>query len=483
MANVSALVILLLGAACSVPLAPGYRILKESREVRFVHGDSPQVQVKSLYTLENSGTVDLSFIDVTFPDERLYGRKDLRVELDGRAVEPVGLPEEYQSSLPTARRINFETIWKRGEKHDLAIEYSFVSPADSGSRITIGRDDFHLGSRGWTPGLRPPSHFLSPSPGTPEQMSYTVQVPRDFLALARGASAGRKQEGIETIHRYKLRQEDLAPFIVAGKYVASSPERKTQDAIFWTFQPLKEDPSAAIKAITGAWSILEKDFGPLDKNIHAPHIVESTGLRNHLTGDPGPAAVAFPGGALVDSQALALGIGTEDFLERVTHALAHNWFGDEVSFAPDAALGMGEGLPEYATIVVEESSKGEAGRRQRVARYLHEYDRARSGPNESPLGVTMLTDSIEQRSIALAKAPLFFVAIEDVCGEEPMRSGLKRMVTLLRGQETSYDALRSALEESSGKNLAALFRVWLNDKGIPADFRARYGGEAAEAQQ
>jgi hypothetical protein len=48
------------------------------------------------------------------------------------------------------------------------------------------------------------------------------------------------------------------------------------------------------------------------------------------------------------------------------------------------------------------------------------------------------------------------------------------MVTLLRGQETSYDALRSALEHSSGKNLAEPFRVWLNDKGIPADFRSRY---------
>jgi hypothetical protein len=204
-----------------------------------------------------------------------------------------------------------------------------------------------------------------------------------------------------------------------------------QDAIFWTFQPLKEDPGAAIKAITEAWSVLEKDFGPLDKNIHAPHIVESTGLRNHVTGDPGPAAVAFPGGALVDSQALALGIGTEDFLERVTHALAHNWFGDEVFFAPDAALGMGEGLPEYATIVVEESAKGEAGRRQRVARYLHEYDRARSGANESPLGVTMLTDSIEQRSIALAKAPLFFVAIEDACGEGSLCCAGRRPAMML----------------------------------------------------
>ena len=157
-----------------------------------------------------------------------------------------------------------------------------------------------------------------------------------------------------------------------------------------------------------------------------------------------------------------------------THALAHNWFGDEVFFAADAAVGMGEGLPEYAAIVIDEAEKGPSGRRERVIQYLREYDEASKTAKETPLGVTMLTDPFAQRRIALAKAPLFFVALEDSCGAEPMRSGLMQMVTLLRGQETSYDALRSALEQSCGKNLAEPFRVWLNDKGIPPDFRARY---------
>ena len=55
-----------------------------------------------------------------------------------------------------------------------------------------------------------------------------------------------------------------------------------------------------------------------------------------------------------------------------------------------------------------------------------------------------------------------------------MRSGLKQMVELLRGQEASFDSLRSALEEASGKNLAEVFRVWLNQKDIPQDFRDGY---------
>jgi len=176
----------------------------------------------------------------------------------------------------------------------------------------------------------------------------------------------------------------------------------------------------------------------------------------------------------VNPAALALGTSSDTFLEMVTHALAHNWFGDQMYPAADAALGIGEGLPEYATIVIEEARNGPAARRERILRYLRDYDEARKNADEKPLGLTLLSDPLEQRRIALAKAPLFFVALEDACGEAPVRSGLRQMVTLLRGQQASYDSLRSALEASTGKNLAELFRIWLNEKGMPAEFRDRY---------
>ncbi len=71
-------------------------------------------------------------------------------------------------------------------------------------------------------------------------------------------------------------------------------------------------------------------------------------------------------------------------------------------------------------------------------------------------------------------SPLFFVAVEDICGETQTRAGLAQMVTLLRGQQTDYGTLRASIEQTCGKNLADTFRLWLNGKGIPDDFRARY---------
>jgi hypothetical protein len=461
--------------SCAVPLAPGYRILKESREVHFVGGQSPELQIRGRFKLENTGDSDLAFVDASFPDEKVFGRKDLRVEVDGREIVPANPPADDRQEQPSnTLRIPLDPPWARKRTFELIIEYNLASPQDSGSRITLGENGFHLGSRGWFAVLRPPQHLLSPFPRRPSMTPYVVRVPSGFLVLARGTAKGQKKDGNETEYRFALRQDDLPPYVVAGCYVVSPSNRDSKSAAFWTLQPLKDDAGPVAQEITKVWNILETDLGPLDRNIAAPHVVESPELREHLPGDLGPAAAAFPGGALVNPAALALGIGSDRFREITAHALAHNWFGDEMYLATDAALGMGEGLPEYATIVIDEALNGPAARRRRIIEYLQEYDEARAGASEKPLGVTLLNDPPGQRRIASAKAALFLEALEDACGAGSMQSGLRNMVALLRGQEASYDSLRSALEQSSGKNLGELFRIWLNDGGIPADFRDRY---------
>jgi Peptidase family M1 domain len=474
---VAVFLVILGTCACAVPLAPGYRIMKESREVKFVLGTTPEVQFTGRYTFENSGTTDLEFIDIGFPEQKAYGRNNLRIEVDGQVEKLTSLREE--SSVQDIFRMPFDHPWIRGEMHRLVVKYSFTSPEDSGERIAVGEDNFHLGPRGWSPQWLPPKHFLSPYPSPPPRIDYTVHVPADFRVLGGGKKKGRKQSGGEADYGFELRPGDLPPFIIAGRYVvtASESESKSDTAIFWTRQPLKENPQAAMQRIDSAWNVLVKDFGPLGKNVPAPHIVEATELRGHVAGDPGPSAAGFPGGVLVNAELLAFGIGSDRFLEPVTHALAHNWFGNQVFFSRYSALGLGEGLPEYATLVVEESQNGQSRRQGRIREYLREYDDARKNTEESPLGVTSLSDPPGQRRIALAKAALFFTALEDSCGEGPMRDGLRSMVRLLRGQEATYGTLRSALEQASNKNLAEPFRVWLNEKDVPASFRSRYQGE------
>jgi hypothetical protein len=465
---------ILSGPACTVPLAPGYRILKESREVKFVAGQVPELQIRANFTLENTGNGELKFIDAVFPDEKAFGRRSLRVQVNNRGAAPSNLPEEYQHDSPDTLRIALDPPWTQKEKRELMIEYSLSSPEDSGSRITLGDSNFHLAFRGWFPVLQPPKHLLAPFPRRPDKTILAIRVPEHFLVLSRGSPAGHKETAGEMEYRFLLRKNDLASYVVAGSYTESSANRNANSAVFWTLQPLKGDPAPAAARIAELWNTLQTEFGPLDKNLRFPHIVESPELRSQFPGEEGAAAASFPGGALVNAQALALGIGSDGFLELVAHALARNWFGEEIYPNAYAALGMGLGLPDYATIVIDEARNGDAARRQRILKFLRAYDEACKQAAESPLGVTKMTDPSPLRRIARAKAPLFYVALEDSYGEAAVRTGLKNLVSLLRGQEVGYDDLRSALEQSTGKNLAEPFRVWLYGKGVPADFRTRY---------
>lgn len=358
------------------------------------------------------------------------------------------------------------------------IEYAFRSPSEPGARITLSNSDFHIGSRGGFAALQPPKHFLAPYPKRPSKMYYTVDVPTDFRVFARGTPAGHKQTGGEAEYRYRLMSNDLAAFVVAGRYAESAPLGAT-GPIFWTFQPVSIQADAA-RQIAAAWDTLEEDYGPLDKDIRVPHIVESSDLPADVIGEDGPVAVSFPGGALVDAagvqQGTQEGAQSDAFVDAVSHALAHNWFGDETYPAANTSLVLTEGLPEYATIVIDEARGGTVARSKRIQQYLAEYDAALKRGTEETLAVASLTEPAAERRIALAKAPLFFAALEDECGSKAMQSALKEVVTLLRGEEVGYPAIRAALEQESGKNLAGTFRLWLNEKGIPQDFRARYGG-------
>ncbi len=473
-----AVALTLCASACAVPLAPGYKIVKESREVRFVPGSPAALEVHTIYTLRNVGTTELAFVGVGLPDQPTYGRSDLRVHVDGREVAATELPGTESSAHEDVVRIPLDPGWPRGKSLQLAIEYTLRSPGNFGSRITISDDNFHLSTRGWYPAPLGPKRVLSPSPTSPPTVAFSVRVPEDFVLLAGGIPKGQKKSRGEVEHRFELASSTMGSYVVAGKYIAWPSERKSSSPVFWTLAPLGQEPSAGAQGVNTVWDALEKDFGPLDKNITQPHIVEAPGLRGRLSGEDAPAAVAFPGGAIVNPAALSLGTGSEDFLRIVSHALAQEWFGESMYLSDAASVGMGEGLPEYAVVVIDEARNGPDARWKRATEYLRRYDEALTQATETPLSAITLSDAAGPRRIALAKAPLFFIALEDVCGEGPMRTGLTHMLAAMRGREAGYADLRSALEQSCSRDFAPMFRLWLNGKGIPADFRVRYQGRA-----
>jgi hypothetical protein len=457
-------------------LAPAYRIVRESHEGRFVPGEIPELRVRSSYTLENYGNSGLSSIDVILPNAKSYGLKALLIKVNSRETSPVELYAETATEEATRLRIPLDPAWNQKERLELVIEYAFASPEDSGMNIAVTSTSFHVVSLGLFPRLQPPTHVLSPSPSSPKRVAYTVQVPTDFLLLAPGKPTGRTKNGGEVRHRSELRESDPAPFIVSGRYVDSCSSGRECGTVFWTLEPLKGDRARAEEEIASAWNILRTNFGPLEKGNLVPHIVESPG-QPHMGGDA-HSAVPFFGGVLVNSSAISLGANDQDFLDLVTRALAGNWFGVRI-YSPNSNVGMTEGLSDYAVIVIDEARHGESARSGRILKFLDEYDSACQGAVEKPLVAVTTHDPVEQRRIALAKAPLFFIALEDTYGEASVRQGLAQVVRLLRGQEVEYQDIRAALENETNKDLAPIFRTWLYKPGIPAEFREKYQSAAA----
>ncbi len=72
------------------------------------------------------------------------------------------------------------------------------------------------------------------------------------------------------------------------------------------------------------------------------------------------------------------------------------------------------------------------------------------------------------------RAALFFVALEDLCGRGNLRAAFEQIVRVRGGNEVADEELRAAVEAASQRDLAEMFRTWLNHPGIPEDFRARY---------
>ena len=462
-------------SSCVVSPAPNYRIDKAAVRIEFTTGLSPELHLSASYTLENYGTSVLPFIDVMLPNETRYRTRNILVKVDGQNVNSAQVSGGSSETRTSRIRVPLDPGWHPRERRDLVIEYNFSAQDGAEKSEKLAAASFYLISPGWLPVLQPPSHVLSSTPAIPAGATYSIEVPADFLVLASGKPRGRKKDRGTVKYQFESRKEDSAPYVIAGRYVETPSSRQKNSVSFWTFGPLKGDPAGVEKQIASVSDVLQKNFGPLDKNSLGMRIVEFAGASSDLTSEP--QAVPFPAGVLVSSQAMAAGIDSPSFSKFISSALARSWFAN-IS-GPDSPLGISEGLPEYAELVVDESLNGQPSRHDLVSRFLQEYDNACKEAVEKPLISTTMQDPVEQRRIALAKAPLFFIALEDAYGEEAVRRGLTEVLTLLRGQAVGYPDMRAALETATKKDLTPMFRVWVYKTGIPDEFRRKYEGAKA----
>jgi hypothetical protein len=465
-------------SGCGVPIAPGYQIQKESLTLHFISGAPPHLAMRADYRLQNVGTAPLNFVEVTLPSEKSFGSANFRATVAGAEITP----EREQSVMdetasPGAApdeslwRISLPRSLRQKQKIDITLAYDLAAQPATDPRIFVGASAFYLDDSGWFPEFQEPKALFAEDIVRPNPTGLTVVIPANFRVTASGEAHGAKKRNAETEYRFRIGASDFDPYVLAGQYRQQKISGDGTQVVIWTFQPVSAAQAQQTAAqIAAAAKFYAQNFGPLPKSMNAIYDAELPG-----NGAGQNAWQGFLPGVIynrVFDPQKSFGAGLNNGLsgDFIQIELGYTWFGHMIRPRPEA-WSLGIGLSTYA---FAESNEVGASRTEGIRSSLNHYDNDRGQAVEKPIVFLTPNDPQDQLQIGFDKMQLFFFVLEDKCGRQNLTHAIAHMVYALRGQQYGYSDFRAALEEECHQNLAGFFRAWLNQKGIPADFRARY---------
>jgi hypothetical protein len=460
-----------LTTGCVRPLGPGFRFLDRKTEIRAVAGAPDRLHVRVVDSFANIGDRPLRSIEVRLPEGPDFGSQNLRVSINGRTVSP------QQTSDVDSRTVRapFDPVWEQPQPREIVTEWD-LAPGLASSSAAASAVAFYIADATALPLWQAPSGPFASGGPNPREESLTVFAPPDFRVLAPGKPLKGGTQGGVVAHSFRIQPLlDFPPYVIAGRYQEQRIVTPQGVVIFWTFQLLDTGTAqTAALRLASSMRAFTDYFGPASKGESVVRIVEAPGDLPAEFGEPGdPGGASFPGGVLLDRRAFAQGIANEAALELAEYKLAQTWFGWGARPRTEAQTLMGRGLGLFSWAVAAETRDPNA-RRRMAAFLLERYNQAQPAAADTRLIEPPSGYSHAERITAGYKAALFFIALEDLCGRDNLRAALTHIVKARGGDDTNEEDLRAAVEAASQRDLAGMFRIWLNHPGIPDEFRARY---------
>ena len=461
-----------LAAACVYPLGPGYQFADRQAEI-LVSGASPdRVHFHVVDELENAGDRPLRSLEVRLPEGPVFGVQNLRVLIEGAEVSP------QHSSTTDVRmmRAPFDPPWGQNEKRNVVTEWDLVPESSARETIVASPGGFFIADETALPLWQTPNGVFARGGTNPDKELLTVFAPPDFRVLAPGKALKPTPDGNYVAQRFLINPAiDFLPYVVAGRYQEKVIHARQGEVQFWTVRSI--DGAAAQTAadrLSSSMKALTEFFGPASGGRAAVRIAEAPVELPAEFGAPGDSGGAsFPEGALLDPRAFDQGIASESVLQLAEYELARTWFGWRVRPRPEAQILMGRGVGVFGLVIAAEG-RGQDQRGRMVASLIDRFDEARAAAPDKRLMEPPAGYSRAERISTGYRGALFFVALEDLCGHDNLRTALRYIIRTRASSDTGYEELRAAVESASGKDLAQMFREWLVQTGIPGDFRARY---------
>lgn len=466
-------------AGCVQPLGPGFRFADRQTEIRVSEGTPGRIHFHVVDELENAGDRPLHSLDVRLPEGSAFGAQNMSVQIDGVEISP------QHSSAIDSRMMSaaFDPTWKRNEGRTIISEWDLMPESSERGTIAASADGFFIADETALPLWQTPKSVFARGGSNPAKELLTIYAPQDFRVLAPGKPFKRDAKGAdggEAGRRFLIDPDrDPLPYVVAGRYQEKVVRSRDGQVRFWTFQPLAGDMAQmAADRLSSSMKALTEFFGPVSSGEITVRIAESpVELAPEFGAIDDPGGVSFPEGALLDSRTFQQGIANEAVLQLTEYELARTWFGWRVRPTPAAQILMGRGAGLFGLVIAAEN-RGQDERRRMIASFLQRYDEAREIAPDRRLMEPPAGYSHDERISTGYRAALFFVALEDFCGRDNLKTALRDIIHDRSGSDTSYEDLRAAAESASGKDLAEMFRVWLVQPGLPDEFRARYRTKA-----
>jgi hypothetical protein len=483
-------------AGCSVPIGPAFLIEKQRIEVIYSRSAPDRVIVQAWFRIKNTGPTPIEGVRFRIPLHNFIEK--MHIEWNGAPIGPDNpAPKGADNSSRLVTPLQMRTRAELTITYDLPIVAKSASPT------------FSLSAPEWYPTLLPPEGALAQAGGPPNKWDLVVTVPSDFRVHASGIGRGRERSaganGGSVSLRFEQRQGvDFDPFVVTGQYAEHQFSASSESIFLWASHPLPVDRVRILGERYGAaTAYFTSEFGLKDATHRQVWVIECSeapSIKFNLAwGLPVPRSGALfsdptecftqPQAAYMTSMDEDPSSGTGLFVgqmgsgpslgeESVEVQLAATWFYfglHEDLNGPWFPMG---GAPEYAALSFAIFNNS-ASRKDSIKLLIEESDTLSSGNKDA---LSAVDDSVGTRAsskdleLARIRSELFFLALEDRCGEANVHRALARIVRDLRGQTWGVSDLRSAMEAECGGDLADFFREWLLRPGIPDSFRARYMG-------
>ncbi len=354
----------------------------------------------------------------------------------------------------------------RGDKLSIAISYhgkpkdGLIFAKDRDGKQSATGDNWPNRVHNWIPTLDHPSAKAT--------VSFTISAPQRYQVVANGKSLSTAPNATMSLWKFD-EAKAIPPYCmivtVNEGAIINSPDQTITNLIYNVPQ---KDRDYAVKGFSTAAPALA-----FFNQTIAPYPYEKLALivaETRFGGMENSSAIVFANNLLAPhgGEKMSPRFGIPTRIENVVaHEIAHQWFGDSVTEATWADLWLSEGFATYFAGLFLEKYEGAAAFREYMRDAAEQCIRyARN--NHLPIHDTTTQDLMNLlNDNNYQKGAWVLHMLRKQLGDEAFFKGLRSYYNDHREATATTEDLRSALEESSGKNLKDFFARWIYAAGHP----------------